>query len=48
MRIVLGNSSLARYPHGGGHWAVRLQYLLGLRDLGHEILLLELLLAGDD
>ena len=46
MLIVLGNSSLARYQRGGGHWAVRLQYLLGLRALGHEVLLLELLTAS--
>jgi hypothetical protein len=48
MRIVLGNSSLARYPRGGGHWTVRLQYLLGLRDLGHDVVLLELLLASGE
>ena len=48
MRIVLGNSSLARYPRGGGHWTVRLQYLLGLRSLGHDVFLLELLLKSGD
>ena len=48
MRIVLGNGSLARYPQGGGHWAVRLQCLLGLKALGHEVFLLELFwLTGD-
>lgn len=41
MRIVLGNSSLAKYPQGGGHWMVFLQYLLGLRGLGHEVFLWE-------
>jgi hypothetical protein len=46
--IVLGNSSLARYPRGGGHWMIRLQYLLGLQALGHEVFLLELLLASGD
>jgi hypothetical protein len=48
MRIVLGNSSLAPYPQGGGHWAVRLQYLLGLRALHHEVALLELLWSTGD
>jgi hypothetical protein len=42
LRIVLGNGSLSRYPQGGGHWSVRLQFLLGLRDLGHDAYLLEL------
>jgi glycosyltransferase involved in cell wall biosynthesis len=48
LRIVLGNSSLARYPEGGGHWAVRLQYLLGLRALNHDVILLELLWSTGD
>jgi hypothetical protein len=48
LRIVLANSSLARYPQGGGHWSVRLQYLLGLRDLGHDVFLLETLSSGGD
>src|SRR6185503_19557912 len=43
LRIVLGNSSLADYLQGGGHWLVRIQYLLGLRALGHDAVLLELL-----
>jgi hypothetical protein len=43
LRIVLGNGSLAQYPQGGGHWIVRIQYLLGMRALGHDPLLLELL-----
>ena len=43
MRIVLGDSSMAGYLRGGGHWTVMLQYLLGLRDLGHDVLLLELM-----
>jgi hypothetical protein len=47
-RIVLGNSSLARYLQGGGHWTVRLQYLLGLKALGHEVFLLELLWSTGD
>jgi hypothetical protein len=48
MHIVLGNSSLAQYPQGGGHWVVRLQYLLGLRALHHEVTLLELLWSTGD
>jgi hypothetical protein len=42
LRIAIGDSSLVRYPQGGGHWTVYLQYLLGLRALGHEVTLLEL------
>ena len=30
-KIVLGSSTLATYPEGGGHWSVFLQYLLGLQ-----------------
>ena len=48
MLIVLGNSSLAHYPQGGGHWVVRLQYLLGLRALHHQVTLLELLWSTGD
>lgn len=43
VRIILGNGSLANYPQGGGHWMVRLQYLLGLQDLGHDVFLISLL-----
>jgi len=42
-RIVWGNGSLADYIDGGGHWTVRIQYLLGLKDLGHDVFLLALL-----
>jgi hypothetical protein len=48
LRIVLGNRTLARYPQGGGHWTVRLQYLLGLEALGHDVFLLELLESSGD
>jgi hypothetical protein len=43
LRIVLGNSSLASYPHAGGLWTLFLQFLLGLRELGHDVFWLELL-----
>jgi hypothetical protein len=43
MLIALGNGSLASYPPGGGHWSWFLQYPLGLRALGHQVLWLELL-----
>jgi hypothetical protein len=43
MRIVLGDGSLAPYPEGGGLWCWVLQYPLGLRALGHDVLILELL-----
>jgi hypothetical protein len=48
LRIVLGNSSLAGYPQGGGHWALFLQYLLGLQALGHDVFWLELFGATED
>src|SRR5260370_15709821 len=52
LRLVLAGA-LARYPQGGGHWACFLQYLLGLRDLGHDVLWLDVLVstgtqAGDE
>jgi hypothetical protein len=43
VRIVLAGDFLARYPEGGGHWMAFLQYLLGLRSLGHDVFWLELL-----
>lgn len=43
MRIVLGNGSLINTQRGGGHWSWFLQYPLGLKDLGHEVLWLELM-----
>ena len=48
VRIVLGNSSLAAYPQGGGLWSVFLQYLLGLEALGHDVLWIELLRSTHD
>jgi hypothetical protein len=39
---------LACYLEGGGHWAVFLQYLLGLRALGHDAWWLELLETSGD
>jgi hypothetical protein len=42
-RVVLGNSSVAGYPQAGGHSWVFLQYLLGLKGLGHDPFWLELL-----
>src|SRR5713226_5976643 len=52
LRLVLAGA-LARYPQGAGHWACFLQYILGLRDLGHEVLWLDVLVstgtrAGDE
>jgi hypothetical protein len=43
MKIVLGSSRLAAYLQGGGHWSWYVQYLLGLRALGHDTFFLELL-----
>ena len=48
MRIILADGSLAGYPQGGGHWTVLLQYVLGLRDLGHDVIWLELLQSSGD
>ena len=48
LRIVLANGSLAKYPKGGGHWSVFLQYLLGLDALGHDVFWLELLKTTGD
>ena len=48
LRIVLGDHTLAYYLQGGGHWMVYLQYLLGLKALGHEVFFLELLWSSGD
>jgi hypothetical protein len=48
LRIVLANGSLAKYPQGGGHWSVFLQYLFGLNALGHDVFWLELLKTTGD
>lgn len=40
--------SLAEYLEGGGYWWHRLQYLLGLRDLGHEVFWIDLLPSSGD
>jgi hypothetical protein len=42
LRLVLAGG-LARYPEGAGHWTCFLQYVLGLRDLGHDVFWLDLL-----
>ena len=46
-RIVVAGS-LAEYLEGGGYWWHRLQYLLGLRDLGHDVFWLDLLPSTGD
>jgi hypothetical protein len=38
---------LARYPQDGGHWACFLQYVLGLRDFGHDVFWLGVLSSTD-
>jgi len=43
VQIVLGNSSVAGYPEGGGVWSWFLQYPLAFKAAGHDILWLELL-----
>jgi hypothetical protein len=42
VRLVLAGG-LARYPEGAGNWVCFLQYVLGLRDLGHDVFWLDLL-----
>jgi hypothetical protein len=44
LRLVLAGA-LARYPQGAGHWTCFLQYMLGLRDLGHDVLWLDVLVS---
>jgi hypothetical protein len=44
LRLVLAGA-LARYPQGAGHWACFLQHILGLRDLGHDVLWLDVLVS---
>src|SRR5438045_2885738 len=46
-RIVLAGS-LAGYPKGGGHWSAFLQYILGLKALGHDVFWFEILLSSGD
>jgi hypothetical protein len=48
LRVVLAGGFLAFYPEGGGVWMGFLQYLLGLRALGHDVLWLELLASSGD
>jgi hypothetical protein len=48
IRIVLAGGFLAGYLEGGGHWTAFLQYLLGLRTLGHDAWWLELLETSGD
>lgn len=48
LRVILGNSSVVGYPEGGGHWTVFLQYLLGFRDLGHDVYWMELFYGAEN
>src|SRR4030081_1996047 len=48
VRIVLGNSNIAKYPQGGGHWSWFLQYPLGLKSLGEDVFWLEMLGSRGD
>ena len=40
MRLILGGMVAGVPGHGGATWAA-LQYVLGLRELGHDVLLLD-------
>ena len=46
--VVIGSSFVAQYPEGGGNFWVPLQYLLGLRALGHDAWWLEYLWTRGD
>jgi hypothetical protein len=48
MRIVLGNGSLINHQQSGGLWSWLLQYPLGLKALGHDIVWLELMRSSGD
>ncbi len=45
--VFIGSSFVAKYPEGGGNFWVPLQYLLGLRALGHDAWWVEILTSGD-
>src|SRR5216117_3826865 len=47
LHIVLGGG-VADYPVGGGHWSVFLQYLLGLKALGHDVFWLDFFKSSGD
>lgn len=46
--IALGVPKLAQYPMGGGYWSFLLQYALGLRELGHDVLCLQHMRSSGD
>jgi len=46
--IFIGSAFVAQYPTGGGVFWVPLQYLLGLRELGHDAWWLEMLWTRGD
>jgi hypothetical protein len=46
--VCIGSAFVAQYPEGGGSFWVPLQYLLGLRELGHEAWWLEYLWTRGD
>ncbi|HEY2762139.1 MAG TPA: hypothetical protein VGI75_15380, partial [Pirellulales bacterium] len=48
LRIVIVNGCLIHYPEGGGVWIGFLQYLVGLRALGHNVLWIELYKPSGD
>lgn len=48
MRIVIATKGLAAEDALGGHWSWIVQYVLGLRDLGHDVHLLDFSGPGPD
>ena len=46
--VFIGSAFVAQYPSGGGVFWIPLQYVRGLRELGHEAYWLELLWTRGD
>src|SRR4030095_913387 len=46
--VCIGSAFVAQYPRGGGVFWVPVQYLRGLRDLGHDAWWLEVLWTRGD
>lgn len=41
VRVVIAGDACAMYPQAGGVWSWMLQYVMGLRALGHDVLWIE-------
>ncbi len=47
-KIVLGDSCLINYPQGAGIWILFIQYILGLKALGHTVFFFECFTSSAD